>query len=139
MEYGFVNVRVSVFLQAIFYLIKTIVMSTRYETVFILTPVLSDDQVKEAVTNVKDFLKKNGATVKHQSSWGLKKLAYPIQNKSTGFYQLFEFEADGDFISKFELELKRDERMLRFLTVKMNKNHIEFAEKQRNKAAEVSN
>ncbi|MDR9397551.1 30S ribosomal protein S6 [Salibacter sp.] len=114
-------------------------MSTRYETVFILTPVLSDDQVKEAVTNVKDFLKKNGATVKHQSSWGLKKLAYPIQNKSTGFYQLFEFEADGDFISKFELELKRDERMLRFLTVKMNKNHIEFAEKQRNKAAEASN
>jgi small subunit ribosomal protein S6 len=127
------------FCRPIFILIKTIVMSTRYETVFILTPVLSDDQVKEAVTNVKDFLKKNGATVKHQESWGLKKLAYPIQNKSTGFYQLFEFEADGDFISKFELELKRDERMLRFLTVKMNKNHIEFAEKQRNKAAEASN
>lgn len=114
-------------------------MSSRYETVFILTPVLSDAQVKEAVTAVHDFLKKNGAKVKHSEDWGLKKLAYPIQKKSTGFYQLVEYEAQGDFISKFELEMKRDERIMRFLSVKMNKHHIDFAEKRRDQIPQREN
>jgi small subunit ribosomal protein S6 len=108
-------------------------MQTRYETVFILTPVLSEDQVKEAVSKFEGFLKTNGATMLHQENWGLRKLAYPIQKKSTGFYHLMEFEAPGDLINKFELEFKRDERVLRFLTVKMEKHHIAFAESRRNK------
>ncbi|MGB0807188.1 MAG: 30S ribosomal protein S6 [Salibacteraceae bacterium] len=107
-------------------------MQTRYETVFILTPVLSEDQVKEAVSKFEGFLKTNGATMVHQENWGLRKLAYPIQKKSTGFYHLFEFEAAGDLINKFEVEFKRDERVLRFLTVKMEKHHIAFAESRRN-------
>ena len=86
-------------------------MQTRYETVFILTPVLSEDQVKEAVSKFEGFLKTNGATMVHQENWGLRKLAYPIQKKSTGFYHLFEFEAPGDLINKFEVEFKRDERV----------------------------
>ena len=110
----------------------------RYETVFILTPVLSDDQVKEAVKKVEGILKDMGAKIKHQDHWGLKKLAYPIQKKTTGFYHLLEFEAAGDIITKFEIELKREERILRFLTVKMNKHHIEFAEKQRRKSEEAA-
>lgn len=105
----------------------------RYETVFILTPVLSDDQVKEAVAKFEKILTDNGANTLHKEDWGLKKLAYPIQKKSTGFYHLFEFEAEGETIAKLETELKRDERILRWLTVKMNKNHIAFAEKTRNK------
>ncbi|MAX79635.1 MAG: 30S ribosomal protein S6 [Crocinitomicaceae bacterium] len=109
----------------------------RYETVFILTPVLSDDQVKEAVKKFEGFLKENGANIVHQEHWGLKKLAYPIQKKTTGFYHLLEFEAPGDLLSTFEVEFKRDERVLRFLTVKMDKDHIAFAEKQRNKKAEA--
>lgn len=113
-------------------------MSTRYETVFILTPVLSDDQVKEAVKDVRAYLEKNGAKITHNEDWGLKKLAYPIQNKSTGFYNLLEFEAPGEMIAKYEVELKRDERMLRFLTVKMNKNHIEFAESRRDQRSDKS-
>jgi small subunit ribosomal protein S6 len=108
-------------------------MQTRYETVFILTPVLSEDQVKEAVSKFEGFLKTNGATMVHQENWGLRKLAYPIQKKSTGFYHLMEFEAPGDLINKFEVEFKRDERVLRFLTVKMEKHHIAFAESRRNK------
>jgi small subunit ribosomal protein S6 len=104
-----------------------------YETVFILTPVLSEDQVKETVKKFEGFLKTNGATMVHQENWGLRKLAYPIQKKSTGFYHLMEFEAPGDLINKFEVEFKRDERVLRFLTVKMEKHHIAFAESRRNK------
>jgi small subunit ribosomal protein S6 len=108
-------------------------MQTRYETVFILTPVLSEDQVKEAVSKFESYLKNNGATIKHQENWGLRKLAYPIQKKTTGFYHLLEFEAPGELIQKFEVEFKRDERVLRFLTVKMEKHHIAFAESRRNK------
>jgi small subunit ribosomal protein S6 len=108
-------------------------MQTRYETVFILTPVLSDDQVKEAVSKFEGYLKTNGANIIHQENWGLRKLAYPIQKKTTGFYHLMEFEAPGELISKLEVEFKRDERVLRFLTVKMEKHHIAFAESRRTK------
>ena len=108
-------------------------MSNRYETVFILTPVLSDAQVKEAVQKFVDFLEKNEAKIVHQENWGLKKLAYPIQKKSTGFYQLIEFEANPALVDKLETEFRRDERIMRFLTVKMDKHAIAFAESKRKK------
>jgi small subunit ribosomal protein S6 len=109
-------------------------MVNRYEAVFILTPVLSEDQVKEAVKKVESVLKGQKAKIVHRENWGLKKLAYPIQKKSTGFYHLLEFEAEGNAIAKFEIEMKRDERVIRFLTVKMEKHAIAFAESRRNKA-----
>ena len=107
----------------------------RYETVFIMTPVLSDDQVAEAVEKFKGLLKDNKAKMIHEDSWGLKKLAYPIQKKSTGFYHLFEFEAKGDVIEVLETELRRDERIIRFLTTNMDKHHVTYAESRRNKKA----
>ena len=114
-------------------------MANRYETVFILTPVLSEDQTKEAVKKYKDYLKGNGATVTHEENWGLKKLAYPIQKKSTGFYHLIEFEADATIIKPLETEYIRDERIMRFLTVKMDKHHVAFAESRRNKSKKTTN
>ena len=108
---------------------------TRYETVFILTPVLSDDQVKEAVSKFEQLIADSGAKMLHKEDWGLKKLAYPIQKKTTGFYHLFEYEADNTLIGKLETDFKRDERVIRWLSVKMDKNHIAFAEKTRAKKA----
>jgi small subunit ribosomal protein S6 len=109
-------------------------MSNRYEAVFIMTPVLSEEQTKETVKKFKKILADGKAKVTHEEVWGLKKLAYPIQKKSTGFYHLLEFEAEGTLINKFETELRRDERVIRFLTVKMDKHHTAFAEKQRSKS-----
>ncbi len=106
-------------------------MTKRYETVFILTPVLSAEQVKEAVVNFKKSLKDSGAKVLHQEDWGLRKLAYPIQKKSTGFYHLFEYEAEGSLIQNMEVDLKRDEKVMRFLTVSMDKHAIAFAESRK--------
>lgn len=105
----------------------------RYETVFIMTPVLSDEQVAEAVQKFKAMLKKAGAKMIHEDSWGLKKLAYPIQKKSTGFYHLFEFEATGEVVGPYEVEFTRDERILRFLTTRMDKHHVTYAESRRTK------
>ncbi len=111
-------------------------MKNRYETVFILTPVLSEDQAKEAVAKFRDLLKDGGAKVHHEEDWGLRKLAYPIQKKSTGFYHLLEFEAEGSIIGDLELAFRRDERVIRFLTVKMDKHAVAYAEKRRGKSKE---
>lgn len=114
-------------------------MANRYETVFIMTPVLSEDQTKETVAKFKKHLKDTGATIVHEDNWGLRKLAYPIQKKSTGFYHLIEFESDGSNIQGLETAYKRDERILRFLTMKMEKHAVTYAEKRRSKAAEKVN
>ena len=106
-------------------------MLNRYETVFIMTPVLSEEQIKEAVKKYKDLIAKQGGKVVHEEKWGLKKLAYPIQKKSTGFYHLLEFEVEGAAINPYEVAFKRDERILRFLTVKLEKHSLAYAEKRR--------
>lgn len=115
--------------QRFIYLIKR--SMNQYETVFILTPVLSDVQMKEAVEKFKGILQAEGAEIINEENWGLKKLAYPIQKKSTGFYQLVEFNADPTVIDKLELNFRRDERVIRFLTFKMDKYAAEYAAKRR--------
>jgi len=107
-------------------------MLNNYETVFIMTPVLSDDQMKETVKKFQAFLKEKGAEIVYENNWGLKKLAYPIQKKSTGFYYLIEFKAEGTLVADLETTYKRDERLLRFLTVKLDKHAIAYSEKRRN-------
>jgi len=103
-----------------------------YETVFIMTPVLSDTQMKDTVGKFTTLLKENGAELINEENWGLKKLAYPIQHKKTGFYTLVEFKATPDSIKKIEIELRRDERIMRFLTVALDKHAVAYAEKRRN-------
>ncbi len=103
----------------------------KYETVFILTPVLSDAQMKEAVDKFTKVLADNGATIVNEENWGLRKLAYPIQKKSTGFYTLVEFNADPTIVRKLETAFRRDERVLRFLTFRLDKYAAEYAEKRR--------
>ncbi|MCG8412003.1 MAG: 30S ribosomal protein S6 [Bacteroidales bacterium] len=104
-----------------------------YETVFISTPVLSENQMKETVDKFLGILQKAGAEIVHKEDWGLKKLAYPIQKKSTGFYYLIEFKATGDIINKLETEYRRDERIIRFLTFRMDKFAVAYSEKKRSK------
>ena len=103
-----------------------------YETVFIMTPVLSDTQMKETVDKFRKVLKSNGAELVHEENWGLKKLAYPIQKKSTGFYHLYQYVADGALIEKLEIEFKRDEKVVRFLTVSLDKYAVEYGKRRAN-------
>ena len=102
-----------------------------YETVFILTPVLSDVQMKEAVEKFKGILVAEGAEIINEENWGMKKLAYPIEKKSTGFYQLLEFKAEPTVIDKLELNFRRDERVIRYITVKLDKYAAEYAAKRK--------
>jgi small subunit ribosomal protein S6 len=121
-----------------FLITKFIYMLNQYETVFICTPVLSESQMKEAVSKFKKVITDGKGEIVYEEDWGLKKLAYPIQKKSTGFYHLIEFKADPSLIEKLETEFRRDERIIRFLTMKMEKYAVAYAEKKRaRKSAEL--
>ena len=106
-----------------------------YETVFIVTPVLSDAQVQEVADKFQGVITENGGQMVNREDWGLKKLAYPIQKKTTGFYFLIEFAAEGDIINKLETQYRRDERVIRFLTFKQDKFAVEYSAKRRAKLA----
>ena len=109
-------------------------MLHHYETVFIMTPVLSEDQMMDTVNKFKKILTDNGTEIVHENNWGLRKLAYPIQKKNTGFYYLIEYKTEGELINKLEVEFKRDERIMRFLTVVLDKHAIAYNEKKRKNA-----
>ena len=106
-------------------------MLTNYETVFIANPVLSAPQMKEAVAKFKKIITDGKGEIVHEEDWGLRKLAYPIQKKNTGFYYLIEFKVEGEIINKFETEFRRDEKVMRFLTVRLDKYAFAYAEKKR--------
>ena len=113
-------------------------MLNQYETVFIATPVLSESQMKEAVAKYTDLIKGNNGEVVYEEDWGLRKLAYPIQKKTTGFYHLIEFKAEPEFINTLETQYRRDERIIRFQTVAMDKHAVAYAERRRAKKASAA-
>jgi small subunit ribosomal protein S6 len=110
----------------------------QYETVFIMNPVLSEEQVRETVEKFQGLLESKDGKVLHNENWGLKKMAYAIQHKRSGFYHLMEFTAPGEVINTLEVEMKRDERIMRFLTVRMDRDHIEYAKVRRKKMQQTS-
>lgn len=106
-------------------------MIKQYETVFIATPVLSEAQMKEAVAKYTQLITDNGGEIVYQEDWGLKQLAYPIQHKTSGFYYLIEFKAEPEFVATLETQYHRDERILRYLTVALDKHAVAYAEHRR--------
>ena len=106
-------------------------MIKQYETVFIATPVLSESQMKEAVAKYVGLIKDNGGEVVYEEDWGLKQLAYPIDHKTSGFYYLIEFQSEPDFVATLETQYHRDERIIRFLTVALDKDAVAYAQHRR--------
>ncbi len=107
-------------------------MTKHYETVFILTPILSEAQSRDAVEKFSTIITQNGGTMVHEENWGLRKLAYPIQKKNSGFYQVFEYNVpEGGLVDILETEFRRDERILRFLTIALDKHSLAYNDKKR--------
>jgi small subunit ribosomal protein S6 len=106
-------------------------MVNNYETVFILNPVLSEQQTKDTVEKFRGILANLGANILHEKEMGLRNLAYPIQNKLTGFYYLIEFSADPKTIATLETEYRRDEKVMRFLTTSLDKHALDYNERKR--------
>ena len=103
-----------------------------YETVFILTPVLNEGQVQETVEKFTQVLKETSADILSSEAWGLRKLAYPIQKKSTGYYFCLSFTGSGNVVDVLELAFRRDERIIRFLTTVLDKHAVEYNNRRRN-------
>ena len=114
-------------------------MSNHYETVFILNPVLSEDQIKEAVKKFEDYIVAAGGEIVSYENWGLKKFAYPIANKKSGFYHLMEFTAPSSLVAGLETEYRRDDRVMRFLTVALDKYGVAYAQQRREKLKQKYN
>lgn len=102
-----------------------------YESAIILTPVLSEAQMQEAIKGYRQLVAEQGGKVVAEDNWGLTKLAYPIKKKSTGFYHFFEFQANPEFIAQLETIYRRDERILRFLNIKLDKHAVIFNERKK--------
>ncbi len=106
----------------------------QYESVIILTPVLSEKQMDDAIASYRQLITENDGEIIHEENWGLTKLAYPIQKKVTGFYHIFEFSAPTDLNNKLELAYRRDEQVMRYLTISLNKHALKYNERRRNGA-----
>ena len=105
---------------------------SNYESLIILTPVLSEKMLQDAVESYKKLITENGGELIHTENWGLTKMAYPIQKKTTGFYQIFEFNSESsDIIDSLELAYRRDEQVLRYLTTRLDKHALKYNERRR--------
>jgi small subunit ribosomal protein S6 len=102
-----------------------------YETTFIITPELAEAESKKTVDRFVKMIQEDGGEIINIERWGVRKLAYPIERKSSGYYALVEFTAFGTFIEKLEKEFKYDETILRYLTVKLEKHGVEYNNKRR--------
>ena len=103
-----------------------------YEVNFIVSPVLSSDEISKTAQKYEAHIKEAGATIVHTSEMGLRQLAYPIKRKSSGVYYCVEFETpSAGFIDGMELLMRRDESILRFLTVKLNKYGVKYNKDKR--------
>jgi len=107
-------------------------MNKNYETVIIFTPVLNNEEVKKQIKKYTDLIKEDKGNIVHEDHWGLKQLAYPIQKKTTGIYHIVEYNAPGDFVDKLELQFRRDENVMRFLTTALDKFSLDYNERKRN-------
>ncbi len=103
-----------------------------YEVTFIVDPVLSGDEIKATAQTYVDLLKNEHCNIVHMDEMGLKQLAFPINKRQSGVYFCIEFEAtDGNFLGNLELSLRRDERIMRFLTVALDKYGVKYNDDKR--------
>ena len=109
-----------------------------YELMVIFTPVLAEDDFKAAQKKFSDLIKEQGGAITHQNPWGLRSLAYPIEKKTTGLYWVLEYEAPTEVNAKLEIQLNRDETVMRHMVNKLDKHAVAYNVKKRNKNAELA-
>jgi len=119
-----------------------IIMATQnnlasYELMVIFTPVLSEDDYKNEQKKYADFIKENGGEIVSQDAWGLRSLAYPIQKKTTGLYFVVEYNAPTDTNAKLEIQMNRDETIIRHMVTRLDKFAVAYNVRKRTKNQSV--
>lgn len=108
-----------------------------YELMVIFTPVLAEEDFKVAQKKFADLIKENDGELVHLNPWGLRSLAYPIQKKTTGLYYVVEFKAPGENIEKLEIQLNRDENVMRHMVTRLDKFAVAYNERKRKAPAKA--
>lgn len=103
-----------------------------YELMVIFTPVLAEDEFKAAQQRYTEFITSNGGEITHSNPWGLRSLAYPIAKKTTALYWVLEFQAPSDVNAKLEIQMNRDESVMRHMVTALDKHAVEYNERKRN-------
>lgn len=109
-----------------------------YEMMLIFTPVLTDDEFKAAQSNFTRLIEENGGKIVHVNPWGLRSLAYPIQKKTTGFYVVIEYKAPTNLNSILEVQLNRDETVMRHMITALDKFAVKYNAKKRGVSTETT-
>ena len=105
----------------------------QYEVTFVVDPVLSGDEIKSTAQTYVDLITTEGGEIVFTDEMGLRQLAYPIKKRTTGVYYCIEYKVpNGEMISKMELAFRRDERIMRFLTVRLDKFGVKYNDDKRN-------
>jgi small subunit ribosomal protein S6 len=112
--------------------------NNHYETVVILSPVLTDDQVKKTVEGYIKRIKKDGGKVVHRPNPAQRTLAYPIAKHTRGIYQVIQFTTKPEAIAPLEQAYKIDENIIRFFTIKLDRYGVAYYEKERSKPAKTA-
>lgn len=108
-----------------------------YELMVIFTPVLADDDYKGVQKKFTDFITENGGEIVHSNPWGLRSLAYPIDKKTTGLYWVIEYKAPSELNAKMEIQMNRDEGIMRHMVTRLDKHAVAYNARKRNKTAET--
>ena len=104
-----------------------------YELMVIFTPVLSEEDYKNAQKKITDFIANAKGVIGVQNPWGLKSLAYPIAKKTTGLYYVLEYQAYNDTNAKLEVQMNRDETVMRHMITRLDKYAVIYNNRKRNK------
>ena len=102
-----------------------------YESAVIINAALDDEQIEGIISRIKDFITNNGGDIREIENWGRKRLAYMINKSKIGYYAIFRFDAPTSIISKLERNYTLDEHILRYLTISLDRDAIEYLEKKR--------
>ena len=108
-----------------------------YELMLIFTPVLAEDDFRNAQKKFTDFITENGGEIVNSNPWGLRSLAYPIQKKTTGLYWVLEYQAPADVNHKMEVQMNRDENVMRHMITRLDKYAVQYNARKRNKHVET--
>jgi small subunit ribosomal protein S6 len=114
-------------------------MTRHYETLFVVKPSLTEEEIQAHIEAVKTLLEKNGAQIAATYDWGMRKLAYEIDKNPRGYYYVIYYTAPGELIKELERNFRYNEEILRFLNVKYeNKKEIKAWQNLVNKAGAAS-
>ena len=92
-----------------------------YETLFVIKPTLTDEETEAQIAKVTEILEREGAKILATNKMGMRKLAYPVAKNERGFYTIIYFNAEGSVIAELERNLKFNEEIIKYLTVKYTK------------------